>query len=64
VAQTSTRPAAKASKELAETGADGADGTDQKVQFSNLGHDYLEHDTMFHKMVIGAAGNQRLVRTV
>lgn len=46
--------------------AEAADGTDgsSREELNIIVRDFLEHDTKFHELIIGAAGNIRLVRTV
>lgn len=52
--------AVKASEELAGSGA--VDGLDEQLE--QINRDFVEHDTVFHELVLSAAANLRLVDTV
>jgi DNA-binding GntR family transcriptional regulator len=56
------RLAAKESDRLRKTEGLEELGLQERLLEVNL--DFVEHDTMFHELIIGAGGNERLVRTV
>lgn len=57
--------AVKACRELVRTEtADNTDADGRDEALNSIVRDFVEHDTAFHELVINAAGNKRLVRTV
>jgi DNA-binding GntR family transcriptional regulator len=57
--------AVKASQDIEKvSAADESDNKDRNEQLTRIVQDFIEHDTLFHELIISAAGNQKLVRTV